>query len=205
MTGDGDRGGRRRCAMRSPPRRSHHHRLAPRRPRSSRCAPARSTRGPRPIPVPGHRRRRCRRGGHPRRPGARIAGRAGGVGGSGRPGAARAPCRHVHPGRSARRHARIHRRPRRVHRQPRDRERRAPGARHRGGARARPALARRAGRTAERLRLPPGAPASAARERSRIRTPGAVRRRASSPPSAARISMPAPRHFWRGCRSSTRS
>ena len=50
---------------------------------------------------------------------------------------------HLHPGRSARRHPRIHRRPRRVHRQYRDRARRTAGHRHCRRAGARCDLARR--------------------------------------------------------------
>ena len=51
---------------------------------------------------------------------------------------------HFHPGRSARRHARIHRRPRRVHRQYRDRSPEPPGRRRGQRAGARDHLARRA-------------------------------------------------------------
>ena len=59
--------------------------------------------------------------------------------------------------------------------------------------------------SAERLRLPPGAPASAAQERSPIRCRAlpSKRPRRRRQPLASRC-----RHderFWRGCRSSTRS
>ena len=185
-------------------RRAHHHRLGRGRrdPRGARRLARYPDQG---GFVPGHRRRPCRRGRDPRGPGARAAGRSGGVGGSCRPGAARAPPRHLHPGRSARRDPRIHRRPGRVHRQRGDRARRAPGARDRGGAGARHALAWR------RRRCRPSACACRPEHRRAPRrsappsAAGRCRTGASSPPSAARISMPRPRRFWRGCRTSMRS